>query len=124
VLDIAKFEPGEFTLNTAEYAIESVVETVRSATCLWMSLAQNKMPAFRTTFLAAAPRATSAYKGVGTLGSEWQSFIGRDELFQKNRTPRVCRTHRVVVISAHCGTDDCDDTAESRMRSTRPHRPV
>jgi hypothetical protein len=38
VLDIAKFEPGEFTLNTAEYAIESVVETVRSATCLWMSL--------------------------------------------------------------------------------------
>jgi hypothetical protein len=30
VLDIAKIEPGRFTLNTAEYAIESVVETVRS----------------------------------------------------------------------------------------------
>src|SRR5262249_39102907 len=32
VLDIAKIESGQFTLNMAEYAIESVVETVRSAT--------------------------------------------------------------------------------------------
>src|SRR3984893_13716447 len=39
VLDIAKIESGQFTLNMAEYAIESVVETVRSAT---ESLAQNK----------------------------------------------------------------------------------
>jgi GAF domain-containing protein/anti-sigma regulatory factor (Ser/Thr protein kinase) len=30
VLDIAKIESGQFTLNMAEYAIESVVETVRS----------------------------------------------------------------------------------------------
>jgi signal transduction histidine kinase len=39
VLDIAKIESGQFTLNMGEYAIESVVETVRSAT---ESLAQNK----------------------------------------------------------------------------------
>jgi signal transduction histidine kinase len=38
VLDLAKIESGQFTLNMAEYAIESVVETVRSAT---ESLAQN-----------------------------------------------------------------------------------
>jgi signal transduction histidine kinase len=39
VLDIAKIESGQFTLNISEYAIESVVETVRAAT---ESLAQNK----------------------------------------------------------------------------------
>jgi GAF domain-containing protein/anti-sigma regulatory factor (Ser/Thr protein kinase) len=39
VLDIAKIESGQFTLNMAEYAIENVVETVRAAT---ESLAQNK----------------------------------------------------------------------------------
>jgi signal transduction histidine kinase len=39
VLDIAKIESGQFTLNMAEYTIESVVETVRSAT---ESLAHNK----------------------------------------------------------------------------------
>jgi signal transduction histidine kinase len=38
VLDIAKIESGQFTLNMTEYAIESVVETVRAAT---ESLAQN-----------------------------------------------------------------------------------
>src|SRR5262245_51143762 len=32
VLDIAKIESGQFTLNMTEYAIESVVETVRAAT--------------------------------------------------------------------------------------------
>jgi GAF domain-containing protein len=32
VLDIAKIESGQFTLNMSEYAIESVVETVRAAT--------------------------------------------------------------------------------------------
>src|SRR6516162_4645783 len=45
VLDIAKIESGQFTLNMAEYAIESVVETVRSAT---ESLAQNKKLGLKT----------------------------------------------------------------------------
>src|SRR5215472_5123670 len=39
VLDIAKIESGQFTLNMGESAIGSVVETVRAAT---ESLAQNK----------------------------------------------------------------------------------
>jgi GAF domain-containing protein/anti-sigma regulatory factor (Ser/Thr protein kinase) len=45
VLDIAKIESGQFTLNMAEYAIESVIETVRSAT---ESLAATKKLAFKT----------------------------------------------------------------------------
>src|SRR5262245_26915046 len=39
VLDIAKIESGQFTLNMTQYAIESMVETVRAAT---ESLAQSK----------------------------------------------------------------------------------
>jgi len=39
LLDIAKIESGQFSLNLAEYALESVVETVRAAT---ESLTQTK----------------------------------------------------------------------------------
>ena len=49
-LDIAKIESGQFTLNMTEYAIESVVETVRAAT---ESLAQNKKLTL-TTFVDKA----------------------------------------------------------------------
>jgi GAF domain-containing protein/anti-sigma regulatory factor (Ser/Thr protein kinase) len=52
VLDIAKIESGQFTLNMAEYAIESVVETVRSAT---ESLAQNKKLALKTEIAKPLP---------------------------------------------------------------------
>jgi GAF domain-containing protein len=52
VLDIAKIESGQFTLNMAEYAIESVVETVRSAT---ESLAQNKKLALMTEVAMPLP---------------------------------------------------------------------
>ena len=52
VLDIAKIESGQFTLNMAEYAIESVVETVRSAT---ESLAQNKRLALKTEVAKSLP---------------------------------------------------------------------
>jgi len=52
VLDIAKIESGQFTLNMAEYAIESVVETVRSAT---ESLAQNKKLALKTSVDKSLP---------------------------------------------------------------------
>jgi signal transduction histidine kinase len=52
VLDIAKIESGQFTLNMAEYAIESVVETVRSAT---ESLAQNKKLALKTEVVKPLP---------------------------------------------------------------------
>jgi signal transduction histidine kinase len=52
VLDIAKIESGQFTLNMAEYAIDSVVETVRSAT---ESLAHNKKLALRTEVAKSLP---------------------------------------------------------------------
>src|SRR5262249_17599002 len=52
VLDIAKIESGQFTLNMAEYAIESVVETVRSAT---ESLAQNKNLSLKTEVAKSLP---------------------------------------------------------------------
>jgi signal transduction histidine kinase len=52
VLDIAKIESGQFTLNIGEYAIESVVETVRSAT---ESLAQNKKLALKTEVAKSLP---------------------------------------------------------------------
>jgi signal transduction histidine kinase/putative methionine-R-sulfoxide reductase with GAF domain len=52
VLDIAKIESGQFTLNMSEYAIESVVETVRSAT---ESLAQNKKLALKTEVAKPLP---------------------------------------------------------------------
>jgi signal transduction histidine kinase len=52
VLDIAKIESGQFTLNMTEYAIESVVETVRAAT---ESLAQNKKLALKTDVAKSLP---------------------------------------------------------------------
>jgi signal transduction histidine kinase len=52
VLDIAKIESGQFTLNMSEYAIESVVETVRAAT---ESLAQNKKLTLTTSVDKSLP---------------------------------------------------------------------
>jgi signal transduction histidine kinase len=52
VLDIAKIESGQFSLNMAEYAIDSMVETVRAAT---ESLAQNKNLALKTDVAKSMP---------------------------------------------------------------------
>jgi len=52
VLDIAKIESGQFTLNMAEYAIDSLVEIVRSAT---ESLAQNKKLGLKTVVARPLP---------------------------------------------------------------------
>ena len=52
VLDIAKIESGQFSLSLAEYAIESVVETVRAAT---ESLAETKKLALRTDVAKSLP---------------------------------------------------------------------
>ena len=52
VLDIAKIESGQFTLNMTEYDIESIVETVRSAT---ESLAQNKKLTLKTDVAKPLP---------------------------------------------------------------------
>jgi signal transduction histidine kinase len=52
VLDIAKIESGQFTLNIGEYSMEQVVETVRAAT---ESLAQNKELALTTDVAKSLP---------------------------------------------------------------------
>jgi signal transduction histidine kinase len=52
VLDIAKIESGQFTLNMTEYSIGRVVETVRAAT---ESLAHNKKLALTTEVAKSLP---------------------------------------------------------------------
>ncbi len=52
VLDIAKIESGQFSLNMAEYAIDSMVETVRAAT---ESLAETKKLALKTEVAKSLP---------------------------------------------------------------------
>jgi signal transduction histidine kinase len=52
VLDIAKIESGQFTLNMTEYSMERVVETVRAAT---ESLAQNKKLALTVEVAKSLP---------------------------------------------------------------------
>jgi signal transduction histidine kinase len=52
VLDIAKIESGQFSLNLAEYALDMVVETVQSAT---QSLAETKGLALKTEVAAPLP---------------------------------------------------------------------
>ena len=52
MLDIAKIESGQFSLNLGEYALESVVETVRAAT---ESLAATKKLAFKTDVAKSLP---------------------------------------------------------------------
>ena len=52
VLDIAKIESGQFSLNLGEYAIESMVETVRSAT---ESLAETKKLSLKTDVAKKLP---------------------------------------------------------------------
>jgi len=52
VLDIAKIEAGQFSLNLAEYALSNVVETVRVAT---EALAETKKLALRTDIAEPLP---------------------------------------------------------------------
>jgi signal transduction histidine kinase len=52
VLDIAKIEAGQFSLNLAEYALSNIVETVRAAT---ESLAETKKLALKTDVAKRVP---------------------------------------------------------------------
>jgi signal transduction histidine kinase len=52
VLDIAKIESGQFSLNLAEYALENVVETVRAAT---EALAETKKLGLKTEVTKRLP---------------------------------------------------------------------
>ena len=52
VLDLSKIEAGQFTLNLSEYALDSMVETVRVAT---KSLAETKRLALKTDVAKSLP---------------------------------------------------------------------
>jgi signal transduction histidine kinase len=52
VLDIAKIESGQFSLNLGQYALENVVETVRAAT---EALAESKKLALTTEVATSLP---------------------------------------------------------------------
>jgi signal transduction histidine kinase len=52
VLDIAKIESGQFSLNLTEYALENVIETVRAAT---EALAQTKKLLLKTEIVKQLP---------------------------------------------------------------------
>src|SRR5262249_57126817 len=52
VLDIAKIEAGQFNLNLAEYALENVVETMRTAT---EALAESKKLGLKTEAAKSLP---------------------------------------------------------------------
>jgi signal transduction histidine kinase len=52
VLDIAKIESGQFSLNLGEYALENVVETVRAAT---EALAETKMLGLKAEVAKSLP---------------------------------------------------------------------
>ena len=91
VLDIAKIESGQFTLNMTEYAIDSVVETVRSAT---ESLTQYKQLALKAEVAESLP--------IG-LGDEQRltqvllNFVGNAIKFTDKGEVRI----RVMAQNSH-----------------------
>jgi nitrogen-specific signal transduction histidine kinase len=116
VLDVAKIESGQFTLNISEYAIESVVETVRSAT---ESLAQNKKLALKTEVAKSLPiglgdeqRLTQVllnlvgnaikFTDAGERGIVHHSNFVRltSSLGQKRHRPFVCCRGEAAVVHA------------------------
>ena len=105
VLDIAKIESGQFTLNMAEYAIESVVETVRSAT---ESLAQNKKLALKTEVAKSLPVGlgatdcpveTSCQRGCRALPPAPVAGIARPPGADAGDVPRVAE---VALVRRLC----------------------
>ena len=119
VLDIAKIESGQFSLNLGEYALESVVETVRAAT---ESLAETKKLALRTEVAKKLP--------VG-LGDEQRltqvllNLVGNAIKFTDTGEVRIAATamngHFTVAVT-DTGPGHTPGGAEPRLRAVPPDR--
>src|SRR5215467_4568631 len=84
LLDIAKIESGQFTLNMTEYAIESVVETVRAAT---ESLAQNKKLTLTTSVDNSLPIGLGDEQRLTAFATTLRALGGIDRQGHPNISP-------------------------------------
>ena len=119
VLDIAKIESGQFSLNLGEYALESVVETVRAATEL---LAETKKLALKTDVAKRLP--------VG-LGDEQRltqvllNLVGNAIKFTDTGEVRITATADEWPLHRRRDRHGSRDTrrgAEPRLRAVPPGR--
>ena len=93
VLDIAKIESGQFSLNLGEYAVESVVETVRVAT---ESLAEAKKLSLKaeTVRVLNNPELGEVAGGTTTAMTCTQSVV-------------ICENEHKTKHGHHCATYTC-----------------
>ncbi len=119
VLDIAKIKSGQFSLNVGEYALESVVETVRSAT---KSLAETKKLALKTDVAKRLP--------VG-LGDEQRltqvllNLVGNAIKFTDTGEVRITATAmngRFTIAVTDTGPGIPPEELEARLRAVSPDR--
>ena len=119
VLDIAKIESGQFSLNLSEYALDSVVETVRAAT---ESLAETKKLALKTEVGHRLP--------IG-LGDEQRltqvllNLVGNAIKFTDTGEVRIIATavnNHFTVGVTDTGPGIPSRSAEARLRSVPPDR--
>ena len=85
VLDIAKIEFGQFSLNLGEYAIETVVETVRAATEL---LAETKKLSLKTDVAKKLP------VGLATSSASRRCSSTSSATPSSSPTPAKCASPR------------------------------
>src|SRR5215510_289676 len=94
VLDIAKIESGQFTLNLAEYALENVVETVRAATeALAKARSSRSGPTLPSSFRLASATSSASPRSCSTWVHHRHG--------QQRPLRRQCDRHRPGIPEEH-----------------------